>query len=57
MQNNKGLAYEENIVEPQKKSREDEVKDMSKVFWETIVLRTHQKPLNNLNYKSFPYGA
>lgn len=57
MKDKKDLGYEEHLNQTQKEASEDVINDMTKVFCKAIVLKNHQKPLNNLDYKSFPYGA
>lgn len=57
MKDKKDLGYEEHLNQTQKEPSEDEVNAMEKVFCKAIVLKNYQRPLNNIDYKSLPYGA
>lgn len=57
MKDKKDLGYEEYLNQTQKEPSEDEMNNMEKVFCKAIVLKNHQKPLNNLDYKSLPCRA
>lgn len=57
MKDDRDLNYEEFLNQTQKEPRGDEINNMEKVLCKSVVLKNHQKPLNNFNYKPFLGGA